>query len=204
MAENPTNPTTPTPTTPPANPPAAPQPTQQPAAGAGSPAGNPDAIVSALMTALETRQQRVERSITRDMASQYGMSEEELTTLLNNHRAEKAKQLSPEAQKQIDAANARVQALMLQNEVTRLGASMGLIDAEAAITLMDRTKIKTENNAITGVQEALDALKTGKPYLFGATVQQESAQAWGQQHGTGGGDDGEAAFRKALGLDVKK
>lgn len=200
MAENP-NPTNPTPTNPPANPPAAPQ--QQPAGGAGSPAGSPDAIVSALMTALESRQQRVERSITRDMASQYGMSEDELTTLLNNHRAEKAKQLSPEAQQQIDAANARVQALMLQNEVTRLGASMGLIDAEAAITLMDRTKIKTENNAITGVQEALDALKTGKPYLFGATVQQP-AQAWGQQHGTGGGDDGEAAFRKALGLDVKK
>lgn len=201
MAENP-NPTNPTPTNPPANPPAAPQ--QQPSAGAGNPAGSPDAIVSALMTALESRQQRVERSITRDMASQYGMSEDELTTLLNNHRAEKAKQLSPEAQQQIDAANARVQALMLQNEVTRLGASMGLIDAEAAITLMDRTKIKTENNAITGVQEALDALKTGKPYLFGATVQQQPAQAWGQQHGTGGGDDGEAAFRKALGLDVKK
>ena len=194
MAENP-NPTNPTPTNPPVNP---------PAAGAGSPAGSPDAIVSALMTALESRQQRVERSITREMATQYGMSEDELTTLLNNHRAEKAKQLSPEAQQQIDAANARVQALMLQNEVTRLGASMGLIDAEAAITLMDRTKIKTENNAITGVQEALDALKTGKPYLFGAPVQQQPAQAWGQQHGTGGGDDGEAAFRKALGLDVKK
>ena len=197
MAEQNPNPTNPTPpTNPPANPPAAPQ------SAPGS--GDPHAIVSALMSALENRQQRLERSVTRDMATQYGMTEEELTTLLNSHRAEKAKQLSPEAQQQIDAANARVQALMLQNEVTRLGASMGLIDAEAAITLMDRTKIKTENNAITGVQEALDALKTSKPYLFGAAVQQQPAQAWGQQHGTGGGDDGEAAFRKALGLDVKK
>lgn len=196
MAEQNPNPTNPTPpTNPPTNPPAAPQ----PATGSG----DPDAIVSALMKALEGRQQRVERSVTRDMATQYGMSEDELTTLLNNHRAEKAKQLSPETQQQIDAANARVQALMLQNEVTRLGAAMGLVDADAAIALMDRTKIKTENNAITGVQGALDALKTGKPYLFGV-VQQQPAQAWGQQHGTGGGDDDEVAFRKALGLDVKK
>ena len=195
MAENPTNPTTP-PANPPTTPPAAPQ------AAPGT--GDSNAIVSALMSALESRQQRVERSITRDMASQYGMSEDELTTLLNNHRAEKAKQLSPEAQQQIDAANARVQALLLQNEVQKLGAAMGLVDADAAIALMDRTKIKTEGETITGVQDALDALKTGKPYLFGATVQQQPAQAWGQQHGTGGGDDGEAAFRKALGLDVKK
>ena len=188
MAEQNPNPTNPTPTNPPTTPP------EQPAA-------SPDAIVSALMKALEVRQQRVERSVTRDMAAQYGMTEEELTTLLNSHRAEKAKQLSPEAQQQLNAANDRVQALLLQNEVTRLGAAMGLVDADAAIALMDRTKVKTEGETITGVQEALDALKTGKPYLFGAAVQQP-AQAWGQQHGSGG-DDGEAAFRKALGLDVK-
>lgn len=195
------NPTNPTPTTPPANPPAVNP--QQLAAGNGSPAGSPDAIVSALMSALESRQQRVERSVTRDMAAQYNMTEDELTTLLNSHRAEKAKQLSPEAQQQLNAANARVQALLLQNEVTKLGAAMGLVDADAAIALMDRTKIKTEGDTVTGVQEALDALKTGKPYLFGAAQQQTVSQAWGQQQGSGG-DDAEAAFRKALGLDVKK
>ena len=197
MAEQNHNPTTPTP---PTNPPATPRAAPQPAPGSG----DPDAIVSALMKALEGRQQRVERSVTRDMAAQYGMTEDELTTLLNNHRAEKAKQLSPEAQQQLNAANARVQALLLQNEVTKLGAAMGLVDADAAIALMDRTKVKTEGETITGVQEALDALKTGKPYLFGTAAQQQIAQAWGQQHGSGGGDDGEAAFRKALGLDVKK
>ncbi|MBQ3155905.1 MAG: hypothetical protein IJB81_03130 [Clostridia bacterium] len=193
MAENPTNPTNPTPN-PPANPPSAPQtaPQQQPAAGNG----NPDAIVSALMTALESRQQRVERSITRDMATQYGMSEEELTTLLNNHRAEKAKQLSPEAQQQIDAANARVQALMLQNEVTRLGAAMGLLDPQLAVTLLDHSLIQTEGEAITGVQDALSLLKEDKPYLFGGFSQ---PMAWGQQHGSGT-DEREADFRRALGL----
>lgn len=194
MADHPTQTPTPTPAAPP----------ERPAAGNGSSAGSPDAIVTALVSALESRQQRVERSVTRDMAAQYGMTEDELTTLLSNHRAEKAKQLTPEAQQQLDAANARVQALMLQNEVTKLGAAMGLVDADAAIALMDRTKIKTEGDAMTGVQEALDALKTGKPYLFGAAVQQQPAQAWGQQHGSGSGDDGEAAFRKALGLGVKK
>lgn len=161
---------------------------------------NPDAIVSAVMSALESRQQRVERSITRDMASQYGMTEAELTALLEQHRAEKARQLPPEAQQQIDAANARVQALMMQAEVSRLGTAMGLVDADAAIALMDRTKVQTQGDAITGVQEALDALKASKPYLFGKAA---IPQAWGQPQGQAG-DDTEAAFRKALGLDSKK
>ena len=139
MAENP-NPTNPTPTNPPVNPPAAPQ--QHPAAGTGSPAGSPDAIVSALMTALESRQQRVERSITRSMAAQYSMSEDELTTLLNNHRAEKAQLLSPEAQRQLDAANARMQALMLQqNNILRAMSILKQIsvrgdDAERMVVAM--------------------------------------------------------------------
>lgn len=165
-----------------------------------SPASDPERIVSTLMSALESRQQRLERSVTRDMAAQYGMTEEELTTLLNNHRAEKAKQLPPEAQKQLDAANARVQALLLKGEVSRLGAAMGLVDADAALALMDRAAIKTEGETITGVQEALDKLKTGKPYLFGAQPQ----QAWGQRQGSGTDNDPEAAFRRALGLDTKK
>ena len=179
------------------NPAATEQPPTPPAQGS-----DPNAIVSALMSALESRQQRVERSVTRDMAAQYGMTEDELTTLLNTHRAEKAKQLIPEAQKQLDAANARVQSLLLQNEVTRLGTAMGLVDADAAMLLMDRTKIKTEGEVINGVQDALDALKTSRPYLFGAQ-QQPTSQAWGQQQGSGSDND-EAAFRRALGLDVKK
>lgn len=195
MPDNPNENTNPTnPTNPPAQPPAETQTAQ-------SGTANPDAIVSAVLSALESRQQRVERSITRDMASQYGMTEDELTGLLDKHRAEKAKQLSPEAQRQLDAANARVQSLMLQAEVTRLGAAMGLVDADAAIALMDRTKVQTQGDAITGVQEALDALKTAKPYLFGKAA---PAQAWGQPQGQGSSDDTEAAFRKALGLDIKK
>lgn len=195
MPDNPNATTnTTTPTTQPAQSPAADTPPAQ------SGAANPDAIVSALMAALETRQQRVERSVTRDMATQYGMTEAELTALLEHHRAEKARQLPPEAQQQIDAANARVQALMMHAEVSRLGAAMGLVDADAAIALMDRTKVQTQGDAITGVQEALDALKTAKPYLFGKAA---IPQAWGQPQGQAG-DDTEAAFRKALGLDSKK
>lgn len=179
---------------------AEPIPTPTPTPSAPAPANDPNAIVTTLMNAIENRQQRLERSVTRDMAAQYGMTEEELTSLLNNHRAEKAKQLPPEAQQQLDAANARVQALLLKGEVSRLGSAMGLVDADAALALMDRTAIQTEGENITGVQEALDKLKTGKPYLFGA----QPRQAWGQRQGSGGDNDPEAAFRRALGLDVKK
>lgn len=162
----------------------------------------PNSIVNTLISALESRQQRVERSVTRDMAAQYGMTEQELTALLNNHRAEKARQLPPEAQQLLDAANARVESLLLQSEVVRLGAAMGLVDPEAAILLMDRGQLQSSGNGVTGVQEALDALKQTKPYLFSAAAQ-PIPHAWGQPHGSGG-DHGEASFRRALGLQPKQ
>lgn len=70
------------------------------------------------------------------------------------------------------AANDR----LIAAEIREIGARIGLIDAEAAFTLMDRSGIAVDDNGrVSGVKEALDALVAQKPYLAG-----------GQRFGTGG------------------
>lgn len=167
MAEthDPVNPT-------PTDPPAAPQ-----------PAADPAAIAQAVLQAIEARNQRTERSIVKSMAEQHGLTEDELTAILGKAREDKAKQIAPEAQKQIDEANRRVEGILLAAEVRSLGAAMGLVDADAALTLMDRAGVKIEGDNVTGVQAALDKLREGKPWLFGGAAAPAAQGAWGQQHG---------------------
>lgn len=194
MSEQNPNPT-PAPAAPAAPAPAAPAPA----------ASDPAAIAQAVLQAIEARNQRTERSIVKSMADQHGLTEEELNGILERAKADKAKQLPPEVQRQLDEANRRAEGILLSAEVRTLGAAMGLHDPEVALSLLDRSKIKIEGDAVTGVQEALDALKASKGYLFADAqpAPQQQPRAWGQQHGSGAGDDPEAAFRRVLGLKNK-
>ena len=68
----------------------------------------------------------------------------------------------------MDGQLARANELLIAADVRNTGAVMGLIDAETALLLLDRTNVKVDDKgAVTGVKEALEALKTAKPYLFG-------------------------------------
>ena len=88
--------------------------------------------------------------------------------MLDKHKAEAAKALPEEAQKQIDAAKAEVQQLRLETALAKEGAALGLLDAEVAIKLLPADAIKiNDKGEITGLKEALDKLKESKPYLFG-------------------------------------
>jgi hypothetical protein len=50
------------------------------------------------------------------------------------------------------------------------------VDADVAVTLMDKTKIKVgDDGAVTGAKEALEALKESKPYLFGTPAPKAQA-----------------------------
>ena len=181
-------------------PPTTPEPTPPSPASA-----DPAAIAQAVMQAIEARNQRNERSIVKSMADQHGLTEDELTAILDRAKADKARQLPPDAQKQIDEANRRAEGILLAAEVRSLGAAMGLIDTDVALQLLDRSGVKVDGDKVTGVQEALNKLREGKGYLFGATQQPAARQqAWGQQQGAGGGSDPEAAFRRALGLKAKE
>lgn len=161
------------------NPAPAPQPTQQPT---GTPAPvqqiDPNQLAESLMNAIQTRTNRAENSVTKSFAEQYGMTEDDVKNILTAEKAKRAAQLPPEVQAQIDAANK----LVIGAEIKALGASMGLVDADAAMQLMDMSGIKLADGKVTGAQEALDALKQSKPYLFGAV--QQPAKAWGQRQGS--------------------
>lgn len=67
----------------------------------------------------------------------------------------------------IRAANNR----LITAEIREIGAQIGLVDTEAAFTLMDKSGISVDDSgAVSGVREALDALIAAKPYLAGRQV----------------------------------
>lgn len=144
-------------------------------------AADTNALVQTLINAVENRTQRAETSVIKSIANQYGMSEAEVSALLSKARDEKAKALPEDVQKRIDEANERVNGKLIAAEVKALGTAMGLLDADIALMMLDRTGVKVdEQGNVTGVQEALDALKTAKPVLFGSAQQ---TAAWGQKQG---------------------
>lgn len=135
-------------------------------------------IVAAAMAAVEARQQRAGNSAIKSMAEQYGMSAEELTGLLDKAKADKAKQLPPDVQKQLDDAKAQLDAYKINAEAAKIGAELNVVDIDVALTLIDKSKIKITDKGVTGLKEELEALKTKKPYLFG---EQKKGGAWGMK-----------------------
>lgn len=154
--------------------------TQGPASQQNAQAGQiPANLSDLLIQALEARTARAEKSVTRSIAEQYGVSEEELTGIVNRYKAEKANQLPEAAQKQIREATEKAHGMMIAAEVRAMGAQMGLVDADVALQLLDRSKVSvSEDWKVKGVKDALEALKTAKPYLFGA-----KDAAWGMKLG---------------------
>lgn len=127
----------------------------------------PEDIANALLSALENRTKRVEAGVLKSMAEQYGMSESELTGILEAEKAKKAQQLPEAVQQQVDKANKR----LVSAEVKVQGAALGLVDADTAMLLLDTKGVKiNDEGTVTGVKEALEALKKLKPFLFGGAT----------------------------------
>lgn len=151
------------------------------AAQTPAPAASPKAedIAAAFLTALETRTQRAERSVVKSFSEQYGMSEEEIGTILAQAKAEKDKKLPEAAQAEVNKQIAQAHKLLITAEVKSKGAAMGLVDADTALLLMSMDNVKVdEQGSVTGVEDALKALQTAKPFLF-------AAQPTGQKTGVG-------------------
>ncbi len=174
------------------------QPANAPAAAPAS--AKPEEIATAFLAALEKRTQRVETGVAKSFAEQYGMSESELATILDKAKAEKASKLPEAALKQITEATEKANARLIAAEIKLQGATMGLIDPDVASQLIDRKGIKVgDDGTVTGVKEALEALKQQKAYLYGANP----APHTGGFNPTGGGtqeDAFDAKLRAAMGL----
>lgn len=140
-----------------------------------------NALVQTLINAVENRTQRAETSVIKSIANQYGMSEAEVSALLSNAREEKAKALPEDVQKRIDERTAKADAKLINAEIKALSESMGFVDVDVVMAMIDRKGIAVDDEGtVTGVQEALDALKAAKPVLIGSAQQ---TAAWGQKQG---------------------
>lgn len=147
-----------------------------------APAAAPKAedIAAALLTALETRQQRTERSVAKSFSEQYGLSETEISDILARAKAEKEAKIPEAAQAEITKQLERANGLLIAADVRAKGAALGLVDADTALLLLDKSKIKVDDKGVvTGTEEALKALQASKAYLF-------TAQPTGQKGIVGG------------------
>lgn len=163
--------------------------------GAGAQGGqSTEQIVAAVLAAVEARQKRAGDSVIKSMAEQYGMTADEVNALLKAEQEKKKGQLPADVQAKIDEANAKVRKIQLSAEVAKLGATMGLVDTDVAMSLLDVKKVTyKDDGTIEGVQDALDALKESKPYLF---QQEQKGGAWGQQRKGGAPDKGKPSTLK--------
>lgn len=154
-----------------------------------------DQIVASLLSAIETRTQRAENGIYRSFEEQYGMSETELRELVQKHKAEKDSKPTEAQQKAMDEALNRANHRLIASEVKVIGKDMGLVDGDVALSLMDKTKVKVnEDGSVEGVKEALEALQKTKAYLF---AKQEPVRT-GMRQKQESGDDSASKFNNAL------
>lgn len=168
---------------------AAPTPAATPAAPT---AATPSLSVEAMMDIIEKRSQRAENGVVRSFAQQYGMTEQEVTNLLKAEQEKRRTAIPADVQQQIDAANERANGILIAAETKSLCAELGFVDSDVAYQLMDKTAIKVDvNGKVTGVKEALEALKAAKPFL----AAQSQPTAWGQKQGDNGAG-GESRARR--------
>lgn len=182
--------------TPGTNPTPSPAPAVPAAAPAATPTASPEQIAASIITAIEGRNKRTEGGIVKSYAEQYGMSEAEIASILEAEKVKRATQLTPQQQQAVEAQLAKANERLTSAEIKSLGASMGLIDAEAAALMLDKSKIKVKDDGtVEGVKEALETLKKAKPYLFGAIVAPKTGM---RQRGSEGTPNPNAEANEAI------
>lgn len=166
------------------------------AAQQGGQQATPEQIAASILQSIESRNRRSESGIVKSYAEQYGMSENEIAGILEREKQRRATELSPEQKKSVDAQIAKANERLISAEVKAVGASVGLLDTDAAAVLMDRSKVKvTDDGNVEGVKEALEALRKAKPYMFGAAAQPKTGM---RQRGTEGTPNPNAEANAAL------
>lgn len=136
------------------------------------------AFADTLLRAVEERARRAEKSVLRSMAAQRGMTEEALSQVLAQARAGQATGAEAQARERGALLGKR----LIAAEVRRVGAEMGLVDAEVALGLIAPDALTvSEAGEVEGVPEALADLRARKGYLFG-----RGGGAWAQRLDGGG------------------
>lgn len=153
-------------------------------------------LANSLLDALDNRNRRTENGVVRSYAQQYGMTEAEVSEILAKARNERNSKPTEAQQAQIDAALGKANERLVAAEVKAVGATLGLLDTDVALALIDRKKITVKDDgSVEGVKDALEALKASKSYLFGA--KSEPAKKTGMRQTQGVGATGERSTESA-------
>lgn len=79
----------------------------------------------------------------------------------------KFEELAENRAKEIESLNKRIQDNEVNSVLTTKLYEQKVVDLDGALKLVDKSQINIdENGNIIGVEQALESLKTGKPYLF--------------------------------------
>jgi hypothetical protein len=82
----------------------------------------------------------------------------------------------------------------IDNVIERAAVKAGAVDSEAVLKLIDRSAVKVdENGNVTGVDEAINSIKTSKGYLFGTG----SAASMGNPSNPGGDNAGVKRYKQS-------
>jgi len=147
-----------------------------------------DKLAQTILGAAESRADRASKQVIKSMAEQYNLTEDEATTLFEKARDAKKAQLPPEKQDEVNKVLQMANDRLIAAEVKTASVELKIVDPDAALALMDKSKIKVDDKGnVIGVKEALDALTKAKPYLVG-----KATGAWGDKQGGGAGDQATA------------
>ena len=115
-------------------------------------------------------QKEVDKMINKRIARERKAHEKELETQkkkANMDELEKAKFEKEEAEKKANDAIDRANNSLIKSEIIAKSASLGIIDPDAAFSLINRSDIAIDKDGnISGVDEALNDLVKNKPYLL--------------------------------------
>jgi hypothetical protein len=128
-------------------------------------------------------------------------AQDEQKRLEDNKEFEK---LAETRKSELDQANQTIQNMRIDQALTNKLVSEGVVDLEAALKLVDRDKLKIEDNgSVTGVDEALKSLKDGKAYLFNKSEDGNQSLGSSSNGGNGGGNSTPAKFKRSQLRDPK-
>lgn len=128
-------------------------------------------------------------------------AQDEQKRLEDNKEFEK---LAETRKSELDQANQTIQNMRIDQALTNKLVSEGVVDLEAALKLVDRDKLKIEDNgSVTGVDEALKSLKDGKAYLFNNSGDGNNQSLGSATNGNNGGNGTPAKFKRSQLRDPK-
>lgn len=118
----------------------------------------------------------------------------------------KFKELSEKQAASMAELQTKLKDATVNQALTNKLAPLGVVDLEGALKLIDRSKIEVgDDGAVTGLDEAVEALKTGKAYLFNTEGGSPTNTTVGtpSNPGNGGGTGGGATFKRSQLRDSK-